>query len=53
LLRSTKNITVTEQTDKFINAFKALVRKSKEKRPFGKFRSRWQDNVKIEIKVVG
>jgi hypothetical protein len=32
------------------NVYKILVEKSDGKRPFGRRRRRWQDNIKIDIK---
>jgi hypothetical protein len=36
-----------------INAHKAFVRKPEETRPFGRYRCRWNDNIKINLKEKG
>jgi hypothetical protein len=36
-----------------INAYKLLVGKPHGKRPFGKPRSAWKDNIKIDIRELG
>jgi hypothetical protein len=35
------------------NEYKILVRKSKEKRPLGKPRHRWEENIKMHLKETG
>jgi hypothetical protein len=35
------------------NAYKILVRKPEGKRPLGRSRCRWEDNIKIDIKEIG
>jgi hypothetical protein len=37
---------------KFRNAYRGLVRKSEGKRPFGRLRHRWEDNIKVEFQEV-
>jgi hypothetical protein len=33
------------------NVYNILVRKSEGKRPFGKTRSRWEDNIRMDLKT--
>jgi len=33
--------------------YRVLVGKYEEKRPFGKFRCRWEDNIKMDIQEMG
>ena len=35
------------------NAYRVLVRKPKGKRPLGRPRRRWEDNIKMDLRVVG
>ena len=35
------------------DAYRALVRKPEGTRPLGRPRLRWEDNIKIELKVIG
>jgi hypothetical protein len=35
------------------SAYKSLVGKSEEKRPLGRSRHRWEDNIKMELKEIG
>jgi hypothetical protein len=35
------------------NAYKILVRKSEEKRPFGRTRCRWKDNIRMDLREIG
>ena len=35
------------------SAFKILTGKPKGKRPLGKFRRRWQDNIRMDLKEMG
>jgi hypothetical protein len=34
-------------------AYRALVEKPEERRPFGKPRRRWKDNIKMDLRKVG
>jgi hypothetical protein len=34
-------------------AYRALVRKPKRKRPIGRLRRRWEDNIKLDLQEVG
>jgi hypothetical protein len=36
-----------------INAYKILVIKSEGKRPLGRSRRKWKDNIKMDIKEIG
>jgi hypothetical protein len=38
---------------KTINAYSILVRKSKEKRPVGRPKRWWDDNIKVELREMG
>jgi hypothetical protein len=38
---------------KKMNAYRVLVGKPKEKRPLGRPRRRWKDNIKIELREIG
>jgi hypothetical protein len=35
------------------NAYKIFVGKSEEKRPFRRTRSRWEDNIRIDLREIG
>jgi hypothetical protein len=35
------------------NAYRVLVGKPEGKRPFGTPRQRWENNIKIDVKVIG
>jgi hypothetical protein len=35
-----------------VDAYKILVRKPESKKPFGRFRCRLEDNIKIDFKVI-
>jgi hypothetical protein len=35
------------------NAYKILVRKPEEKRPLGRCKPRWEDNIKIDFREIG
>ena len=35
------------------NAYRVLVRKPEGKRPFGRPRDRWEDNIKMDLREVG
>jgi hypothetical protein len=35
------------------NAYKMLVGKPERKRPLGRSRRRWEDNIKMDLKVIG
>ena len=35
------------------NAYRILVGKPKRKRPFGRLRCRWEDNIKMDLREVG
>ena len=35
------------------NAYRVLVGKREEKRPLGRLRHRWEDNIKMDLKEVG
>ena len=37
----------------FRNAYRVLVRKPESKRPFGRPRRRWEDNIKMDLREVG
>ena len=37
----------------FRNAYRVLVRKPESKRPLGRPRRRWEDNIKMDLMVVG
>ena len=37
----------------FRNAYKVLVGKPESKRPFGRPRRRWEDNIKMDVREVG
>jgi hypothetical protein len=38
-------------TGERIHAYKVLVTKSEKKRPLGRLRNRWEDNIKMEFRV--
>jgi hypothetical protein len=38
--------------EEMINAYKILVRKSEGKRPVGRPRRRWKDNIKVGIREI-
>jgi hypothetical protein len=35
------------------NVFRMMVGKPEEKRPAGRYRHRWEDNIKIDIREIG
>jgi len=35
------------------DVYRVLVRKPEEKSPFGRFRRRWEDNIKMDLQEVG
>jgi hypothetical protein len=35
------------------NVYKILVRKSEGKRPFGRPKHRWKDNIRMDLKEIG
>jgi hypothetical protein len=35
------------------NAYRIVVRKPKGKRPLGRLRHRWEDNIKMDLKKIG
>jgi len=35
------------------SAFRAVVGKSEEKRTLGRSRRRWEDNIKMDLKIIG
>jgi len=35
------------------SAYRVLVRKPEGKRPFGRIRLRWEDNIKMDVQEVG
>jgi hypothetical protein len=35
------------------NAYKILVQKPEEKRPLGRRRCRWEDNIRIDLREIG
>jgi hypothetical protein len=39
-------------TEEMRNAYKILLRKSKEKRPLGRTRYRWEDTIKMDLKEI-
>ena len=39
--------------EKFRNAYRVLVGKPESKRPLGRTRRRWEDNIKIDLREVG
>jgi hypothetical protein len=40
-------------TEKMINAYNILAGKSEGKRPLGRLRQRWEDNIRIDLKEMG
>jgi hypothetical protein len=34
------------------NTYSTLVRKSEEKRPFGTYRRRWEDNIRLDVREI-
>jgi hypothetical protein len=43
----------TERKGKGTNAYRSLEGKHQAKRPLGKPRSRWQDNIKLDLNEIG
>lgn len=39
--------------DEMRNAHKVLARKPKGKKPFGRYRHRWEDNIKVDLQEMG
>ena len=39
--------------EQFRNAYRVLVRKPEGKRPLGRLRHRWEDNIKMDLREVG
>ena len=39
--------------EKFRNAYRVLVEKPESKRPLGRPRRRWEDNIKMDLREVG
>ena len=39
--------------EQFRNAYRVLVGKPEEKRPLGRLRHRWEDNIKMDLREVG
>ena len=39
--------------EQFRNAYRVLVRKPESKRPLGRPRRRWEDNIKMDLREVG
>jgi hypothetical protein len=38
--------------EKMKNAYKILVRKPESKRPLGRIRRRWEDNIRMDLRVI-
>jgi hypothetical protein len=35
------------------NAYRILVKKSERRRPLGRYRRRWEDNIKMDLREMG